>query len=95
VGHWHFCAVRADGHVLCLGRNRLRELGVGGAIESLTPVVLDGLSDAVQVASGAGATCALRANGRVACWGSRFHEALVDGAPWTVNGPVLVTFPDE
>lgn len=40
---------------------------------------IDGCNDAVSVVGGANFSCALRANGRVACWGSNQFGELGDG----------------
>jgi cysteine-rich repeat protein len=78
----HTCAARAGGAVWCWGWNHDGQLGDGllqhtscpdrdaGATDaSCEPVAAYGLEDAVAVAAGRSHSCALRADGTVACWG--------------------------
>jgi alpha-tubulin suppressor-like RCC1 family protein len=59
-------------------------------MSSLTPVEVLGLSDVVQINTYDGHTCALRANGQVACWGDGQGGAIGDGtrdnrlSPYTI-----------
>ncbi len=71
VGSNEVCGVKADGRVFCFGENNGGRLGIGStrANASDSSVHVVGLSDAVQVATGLGRSCALRRNGTVACWG--------------------------
>ncbi|MCA9555324.1 MAG: hypothetical protein KC933_35150 [Myxococcales bacterium] len=69
VGHDHGCVVEgAPGPVRCWGDNYFRQLGVLGA-DSVDPVAVPDLNDAIRVAAGGSSSCALRADGRVRCWG--------------------------
>ena len=43
------CARRAGGEVLCWGRNNHGELGELGAPDALTPVVVEGIDDAISL----------------------------------------------
>jgi alpha-tubulin suppressor-like RCC1 family protein len=72
------CARGGDGTVRCWGDNQYGELG-GGAITDAgvaTPVSVEGLSGATQLASGAAHTCAILAGGGVTCWGSNMAGEL-------------------
>jgi hypothetical protein len=78
-GDYHFCARRRDGTVACWGENATGELGVEQAKleRSATPVPISGVRDAIHVASGggeptggAGASCVIRKDGTVFCWGA-------------------------
>ncbi|MGN6105724.1 MAG: RCC1 domain-containing protein [Kofleriaceae bacterium] len=71
------CAVRASGRVVCWGNST----------GSLVPVLVDGITDAVEVSVGQG-TCARRANGAVVCWGSGGY--LGDGTNVDSAVPVAV-----
>ncbi len=66
------CGVTADGKVHCFGNGGGGTLGNGStrpvAAAGFAATVV-GLSDAVQVASRGALSCAVRANGKVACWG--------------------------
>lgn len=72
VGDKHVCGVTVGGRVLCFGSNGEGELGIGSteprASSAALPVA--GLTDATQVSASMNRTCARRANGEVACWGS-------------------------
>jgi alpha-tubulin suppressor-like RCC1 family protein len=77
AGGAHSCALLSDHTVWCWGRAMSGELGDGsfhpgfegsGVSHDLVQV-LD-LDDAVQISAGGAQTCALRASGRVACWGN-------------------------
>lgn len=68
-------AVRADGKVFAWGDNSLGQLGDGTTTEHLTPQMVPGLSDIVQVDAGPDHALALTKNGEVYAWGSRFGQA--------------------
>jgi cysteine-rich repeat protein len=77
VGALHACAILDDGSVTCWGSNAYGQLGIGSKVNQgdkptdvghLLPVPLGGRK-AVQLAAGAGHTCALLDNGTVECWG--------------------------
>jgi alpha-tubulin suppressor-like RCC1 family protein len=81
AGTWHTCARLKGGAVKCWGIAANGQLGDGSSglandpplsptwMVHASPVDVVGLSDAVDVAAGNGTTCAVRANGQVACWG--------------------------
>ena len=74
------CAVAMDGSVRCWGLNDGGQLGngtTGG--ESAAPVLVSGMSDAVQVGTGRTHACARRADGTVRCWGANSEGQLGDG----------------
>ncbi len=93
AGGSHTCALLEGGTVACWGYNEFGQLG--GASEgftSLTPIEVDGLSDATALAADGGHTCALRAGGTVVCWGNNEHNQL--GGPtedYTSVTPVAVS----
>lgn len=78
VGERHACAVLLDRSLRCWGSNGAGELGDGrgrtGLDESDVPVTPVGLGPVVAVAAGANDSCAVLADGSVACWGN--HPAL-------------------
>jgi hypothetical protein len=59
------CALLTSGKVLCWGDNTFGELGDGTGRRSTTPVLVQGLDDAVEIAP----PCARRRTGQVVCWG--------------------------
>lgn len=71
----HTCAVRKDGHVFCWGRNFEKEADWKDQTRRIfTPREMleansQPITNAVSVATSAFATCVLRSNGRIACWG--------------------------
>lgn len=84
AGEWHTCALISTGIVRCWGSNTAGELGhefseprstVG------TPVEVDGIDDAVQVAAGGVLSCARRAGGRVSCWGGPLESTSPSPVP--------------
>jgi alpha-tubulin suppressor-like RCC1 family protein len=86
VGSQHTCAVLVTGQVRCWGRGDVGQLGngrTGSTGNSLVPVVVSGLTDAVAVAAGGDATCALRVNGALRCWGVNESGQLGDGTTTT------------
>lgn len=103
AGTWHVCARRATGQVVCWGANMRGQLGDGTghgatvdaasaeALHSSTPVAVLGITDAVELASGAFHTCARLASGSVVCWGQNNAGQVGDGtygfAPSPPNPP--------
>ncbi len=91
------CAWSEDGLGWCFGDNHRGQVGDGTTEYQGELVLVDGLSDIVQMdtASSASAahTCALTGDGRVHCWGSNSAGQLGDGesgsyiapSPWPVR----------
>jgi alpha-tubulin suppressor-like RCC1 family protein len=85
AGQTHACALLSNGTVSCWGSNAHGELGdgtlnprptaalVGGGLGTTTPQV-------VSISAGAGFTCAVLADGSVACWGADDQGQLGDGS---------------
>jgi alpha-tubulin suppressor-like RCC1 family protein len=72
--------------VLCWGNGEDGQLGNGQFVDSLVPVTVQGLQDAVAITSGERHTCAIRANKTAVCWG----KAGFLGSNTTVNSAVPV-----
>jgi alpha-tubulin suppressor-like RCC1 family protein len=74
------CALLSDRTVWCWGDNAYGELGTGSAVPGFSsqPVVVAGLTNIVQIASGAGGwnVCALLQNGTLRCWGVNNADQL-------------------
>ena len=81
IGQDHLCAFMNDGSVQCWGRNQLRQLGDGTTADSLNPVGVRGITNALSVDTGAGRThqCALLMDGSVKCWGGNYYGTIGDG----------------
>jgi len=87
TGDGHSCAIRVGGQVVCWGyANQWGQVGDGTYESRLTPVPVNGLTDAVQLVSGGGDTCALRASGIVACWGLAAGGSGASPTPQAVTG---------
>ncbi len=88
IGGDHSCAVRkTDGSVFCWGDNTNGELGNGNTTNSASPVrVVAGeafgayLTGIIDVTANRNATCALRNDGVVFCWGDDSLNALGQGS---------------
>ena len=92
TGAFHSCALEADGHVKCWGRDDGGQLGAGTADEQCaspfpdmpypctsTPRSVQGLTRVTRLA--AGGTCAINDDGHLLCWGSDvFGQLGVGGA---------------
>ena len=86
----HTCAALQDGTAWCWGSGWAGQLGDGGTDPSTVPVQVDGIVDAVAVASGSIHACALHAGGTVSCWGHNYHGQLGDGSNFDSTVPVAV-----
>lgn len=77
AGDAHTCALRAGGALVCWGTNFNGELGDGTTTLRRTPTPVDWLRGTpVDVEAGRHATCALRDDGTVVCWGA-VHTGLL------------------
>ena len=73
------CALHATGVPVCWGGNNTHgALGNGTRLAARTPTPVVGITDAVQIATGADFGCALRRTGHVSCWGGN-GSTLGDG----------------
>jgi len=92
-GGLHSCAAEAQtGSVRCWGWSSHGQLGPGtkamvapqrqngawSTSSSATPLLVEGVSDAVALACGYMHTCALLSDGSTRCWGDGVHEQLQD-----------------
>lgn len=80
AGSVHTCIVDANHHVTCWGNGESGQLGNGATPRSSLGVEVSGITDAVSVTAGGwgldGYTCAIRAQGKVSCWGANFWGYL-------------------
>ena|GEM_PF-407342 len=98
VGQDHVCAVDTDGGAWCWGSAELGRLG-NGATEGYTnvPVEVDRPESVKYEAISAGfeTTCAVRSDGKVACWGvGGWYDKLGPGVSESPT-PVEISVPDN
>jgi alpha-tubulin suppressor-like RCC1 family protein len=91
LGYDHSCAMVA-GEVECWGYNEDGELGNGTAVNAplAGPQAVPGVTTAVGIAAGYDHTCALLANGTMACWGLNDHGQLGNGTTTSALSPTAV-----
>ena len=93
AGLYSTCALLSNGTVRCWGYNHYGQLGNATTTDSTTPVVVQGLNDAVALSASDGYhACAVRANGTAQCWGGNVYGALGDGT--TVDSSSIKTVLD-
>ncbi len=84
VGGSHACALSDGGQIFCWGMGGSGRLGYGNTADvgvTNTPAMADAVPlplefEPVQIAAGAGHTCALGSSGDVRCWGDGAHGML-------------------
>jgi alpha-tubulin suppressor-like RCC1 family protein len=90
-GYGHSCARFSNGTVKCWGRNDDGRLGNGTNTDSAYPVLVSGLTDAVQITAGGYHTCARRSNGTISCWGGNLAGQLGTGSTIDSSVPIAVS----
>ncbi len=95
AGANHNCALISDGTVACWGENLQGQLGLGNTTNSNIPVEVTGGSLAgkqvIQISAGAMHTCAVIADGTVACWGDNYFGQLGTSDNTNSTVPVVST----
>ncbi len=91
VGGSHTCAITTSQTVKCWGYNVYGQLGDGTTTNRSTPVLVNGITGALEITAGTSHSCARLANGTVKCWGRNNYGQLGDGTLTNVSTPVLVT----
>jgi len=97
AGTYHFCALANDGQAYCWGMNIHGQLGLGYESFSVTrPQQVVGGHRFVSLSAAGfstswntGATCGVRGDGAVLCWGSNSAGQLGNGHGWALT-PVPV-----
>jgi alpha-tubulin suppressor-like RCC1 family protein len=80
VGNEHTCATVASGEVWCWGLASSLQTGyVPFPTVRSDPFPVEGIDDAVDVATGDSHTCIVRRDGTAACWGSQRYGRLGNG----------------
>ena len=100
AGSGHSCALHENGTISCWGDNSSGQLGngTGGELadESIVPVRVNGISDAVAISAGGIHSCALHENGTISCWGDNSSGQLGNGTGGEIGDgslvPVQVSF---
>ncbi|HEY5948164.1 MAG TPA: hypothetical protein VIV40_21860, partial [Kofleriaceae bacterium] len=84
------CARIGDGTVKCWGLNDSGRLGLGPNMPYavLTPSAVMGLNSVMKLAMGFDASCALKTDGTVWCWGLNYYGQVGDNSYTTRPGPV-------
>jgi alpha-tubulin suppressor-like RCC1 family protein len=72
IGSSHACILLADKTVSCWGKNDRSQLGTASSSASATPVQVKFLENVQFIAVGDGVTLALRGDGTVVFWGTRY-----------------------
>jgi alpha-tubulin suppressor-like RCC1 family protein len=86
------CARRATGIVVCWGSNGSKQLGNEAAgASAASPVAVQNLTDAAELALGLSHACARRTSGQVVCWGGNTSGQLGDGSTDTRSTPAAVS----
>jgi hypothetical protein len=92
TGSQHTCGLSEGGQVGCWGSNEFGQLGSNnsstGAFESAQDV--QGIDNAVAIATGSAHACALLVDGTVRCWGLNLSRQLGDGTTQERRAPVAV-----
>lgn len=79
LGEQHSCARRPSGSVRCWGDDVQGQTGTGGPATGglvTTPQDVEGITDAIDIASGRNHTCVARKTGKVSCWGYNLDGQL-------------------
>jgi hypothetical protein len=101
TGSEHACALLSSGRVSCWGRNTSGQLGNNATVQSSVPVSVLGIGGdnvpALDISLGRSHSCALLADGRVACWGEGSSYQFGNNAttdkriPFVISGVSNVT----
>jgi alpha-tubulin suppressor-like RCC1 family protein len=95
------CARRATGQVVCWGRNAEGQLGDGAHRDPKdpakagrsTPVLVPGITDAIDVSTSGDHTCIVSHDGSVTCWGLAASGEVGTVASEGSVKPVAVVWP--
>ncbi|HJL14370.1 MAG TPA: MopE-related protein [Sandaracinaceae bacterium LLY-WYZ-13_1] len=86
------CARMDGGTVACWGLNSAGQLGIASSDSyRTTPSDVAGLTDAIELGSGNGHSCAVRSEGTLVCWGGNTEGQLGDGTTVDRDAPVTVS----
>ena len=92
AGNTHTCAVLADGSVRCWGHGGNGQMGNGTTTgNNYIPVPVSNITNAVSIDVGSYFSCALLADGTIACWGNGGNGRLRSGMTGNQLLPVSVS----
>ena len=94
AGAAHTCALLSTGEMRCWGDDMAGQLG-NNTIRYVqdSPVEVQGITDASQVAAGGELTCALLATGHLSCWGENGYGELGNGTAWSTTPAEVLGIP--
>jgi len=89
----HTCARTTAGHVWCWGDNGFKQIGNGAMGDLIVqPWEIGSIEDARAIAAGSSATCAVRGDHDIWCWGYNKAGELGDGTYTNSSTPVQVAW---
>jgi alpha-tubulin suppressor-like RCC1 family protein len=91
AGGYSACSITPSKRLKCWGHNGYGQLGLGNDLsDRLTPVLVPGLRNVVQVSVGDNSTCAVLKGGQAKCWGYNSVGQLGDGTTTDRHRPTQV-----
>lgn len=86
------CLLDSNGAIRCWGQNDVGQLGNGDAsvTRSLAPVLVVGITNAVEISAYARHACALLRDGTAKCWGFGADGQLGDGVAYGTSSPTFI-----
>ncbi|WP_413559941.1 Ig-like domain-containing protein [Bdellovibrio sp. HCB209] len=94
VGKFHACAITTDRTLKCWGNNANGQLGTGlsgASYDKITPTIIDGSNQYIDVTAGNSHTCAITTTNDLKCWGaSGSGQAGVGYTSTSVASPTVI-----
>lgn len=92
AGKYNSCAIKRGGSVWCWGHGFFGQLGDGksNVVQSVTPVQVTGITNAISISVGDRFACALTADGKAWCWGRNQYGQLGNNSTLDSSIPVEV-----